>query len=120
MASIPSLASTIESRAMPSSEELERLNSVLSKETITQRPKTEAQAFRRNRLNSLKKQTDRLPYKEALRDMTLSHFNEQMQSGGLTQIDGGKLAKRQNYQSSGVEEIEALISKSCGEDCLSE
>jgi hypothetical protein len=42
MASIPSLASTIESRAMPSSEELERLNSVLSKDTITQRPKTEA------------------------------------------------------------------------------
>jgi hypothetical protein len=50
-----------------------------------------------------------------MQKMLLSHYREQMTSGGLTKIDGGNLAKRANYQSSGVDEIEAIISRACNE-----
>jgi DNA polymerase III alpha subunit len=115
MAAMPDMADAINAAAMPSAEQLASFNAVLSKDSVTKRPKTEAQAYRRSQLNRLKQQNDRSVYKQAVHQMLLAHYREQMASGGLTQIDGGKLAKRANYQSSGVDEIEALISSACNE-----
>jgi hypothetical protein len=120
MAAAPNMKNEISVSNLPSSEQLNSFNAVLSKDLITQRPKTDAQAYRKNKLSQLKRKTDKLDYHNAVTTMLLDHFSEQMQHGGLTLTDDGKLSKRANYQSSGANEIEAIIVNACGGECKTE